>query len=37
MQQYGAKVHYKDLLVGEYFVDLLINDPRIRGGGLWSS
>ena len=26
VQQYGAKVHYKDILVGEYFVDLLIND-----------
>ena len=26
VQQYGAKVHYKDMLVGEYFVDLLIND-----------
>ncbi len=26
VQQYGAKVHYKDNLVGEYFVDLLIND-----------
>ena len=26
LQQYGAKVHYKDILVGEYFVDLLIND-----------
>jgi GxxExxY protein len=25
-QQYGAKVHYKHLLVGEYFVGLLIND-----------
>ena len=25
-QQYGAKVHYKDILAGEYFVDLLIND-----------
>ena len=23
VQQYGAKVHYKDILVGEYFVDLL--------------
>ena len=37
VQQYGAKVHYKDILVGEYFVDLLINDPRLRGGRLWSS
>ena len=37
VQQYGAKVHYKDILVGEYFVDLLINDPRLRGGWLWSS
>ena len=26
VQQYGAKVHYKDVLVGDYFVDLLIND-----------
>jgi GxxExxY protein len=26
VQQYGTKVHYKDILVGEYFVDLLIND-----------
>jgi GxxExxY protein len=26
VQQYGAKVQYKDILVGEYFVDLLIND-----------
>ena len=26
VQQYGAKVHYRDILVGEYFVDLLIND-----------
>jgi GxxExxY protein len=26
VQQYGAKVHYKDRVVGEYFVDLLIND-----------
>ena len=26
VQQYGAKVHYKDILVGEYFVDLLIDD-----------
>jgi GxxExxY protein len=26
VQQYGAKVHYKDMVVGEYFVDLLIND-----------
>ena len=25
-QQHGAKVYYKDILVGEYFVDLLIND-----------
>jgi GxxExxY protein len=30
-QQHGAKVHYKDILPGEYFVDLLINDV------LWSS
>jgi GxxExxY protein len=26
VQQYGVKVHYKKILVGEYFVDLLIND-----------
>ena len=26
VQQYAAKVHYKDILVGEYFVDLLVND-----------
>ena len=26
VQQYGAKVHFKDIVVGEYFVDLLIND-----------
>ena len=26
VQQYGAKVHYKDILIGEYFVDLPIND-----------
>ena len=26
VQQYGAKVHHKDTLVGEYFVGLLIND-----------
>jgi GxxExxY protein len=26
VQQYGAKVHYKGILVGEYFVGLLIND-----------
>ena len=26
VRQYGAKVHYKDILVGEYFVDLMIND-----------
>ena len=25
VHQYRAKVHYKDILVGEYFVDLLIN------------
>jgi len=25
-QQYGAKVHYNDILVGEYFVDLLVNN-----------
>ena len=26
VQQCGVKVHYKDMLVGEYFVDLLIDD-----------
>jgi hypothetical protein len=26
VQQYGAQLHYEDILVGEYFVDLLIND-----------
>jgi hypothetical protein len=26
VQQYGAKVHYRDILAGEYFVDLLIDD-----------
>ena len=26
VQQYSAKVHYKDILVGDYFVDLLVND-----------
>jgi GxxExxY protein len=26
VQQYGAKVHYKDFLVGEYFLDLMIDD-----------
>jgi GxxExxY protein len=26
VQQYGAKVHYKDILAGAYFVDLLIYD-----------
>ena len=26
VQQYGTKVHYKHILVGEYFVDLLVND-----------
>ena len=31
VQQFGAKVHYKDILVGEYFVDLLLNDM------LWSN
>jgi GxxExxY protein len=29
VQQYGAKVHYKDILVGEYFVDLLINEALL--------
>ena len=26
VQQCGAKVYYKGILVGDYFVDLLIND-----------
>jgi GxxExxY protein len=26
VQRYSAKVHYKDILVGDYFVDLLVND-----------
>jgi GxxExxY protein len=26
VQQHAAKVHYKDILVGEYFADLLVND-----------
>ena len=26
VQQYGAKVHYKDFLVGEYFLDLMVDD-----------
>ncbi len=26
VQQSGSKVHYKCVLVGEYFVDLLVND-----------
>jgi GxxExxY protein len=26
VQQYAAGVHYEDILVGEYFVDLLVND-----------
>jgi len=26
VQQCGASVHYKDVLVGEYFVDLLVED-----------
>jgi GxxExxY protein len=32
VQQYGTKVHYKDILAGEYFVDLLLNfgKPRLE-------
>jgi hypothetical protein len=26
VQQYGAKVHYKDIVVGEYSVDLPVDD-----------
>jgi hypothetical protein len=26
VQQYAAGVHCKDILVGEYFADLLVND-----------
>ena len=26
VQQNGAKVHYRDVLVGEYFVDLMVQD-----------
>jgi GxxExxY protein len=26
VQQYAARVQYKDILVGEYFTDLLVND-----------
>ena len=26
VQQYGAKVYYKDILVGDYFADLRVND-----------
>jgi GxxExxY protein len=26
VQQYGAKMYYKDILVGEYFVDLVMYD-----------
>ena len=26
LDEYGAKMHYKDMLVDEYFADLLIND-----------
>jgi GxxExxY protein len=26
VQQYGAKVYYKDIVVGDYFADLLVND-----------
>jgi hypothetical protein len=32
VRQHGAEVHYKDILVGEYFVDLLLNfgKPRLE-------
>ena len=26
IQQMGIKIHYRSVLVGEYFVDLLVND-----------
>jgi GxxExxY protein len=26
VQQYGAKAHYQDNLIGDHFVDLVIND-----------
>ena len=29
VQQYAARVHYKDILVGEYFADLLVNDALL--------
>ena len=32
VQQYGAKVHYKEILVGEYFVDL---PPGHQTRGPW--
>jgi GxxExxY protein len=28
-QQYDAKVHRKNILVGDYFVDLLVNDELL--------
>jgi hypothetical protein len=31
VQQCGAKVHYRDILVGKYLVDLLINDVLLVG------
>jgi GxxExxY protein len=37
VQQYAARMNYKDIFVGEYFADLLVNDPRLREGRLWSN
>ena len=31
VQQFGAKVHYKNILVGEYFVDLMVNNVLLVG------
>src|SRR5665213_25416 len=29
MQQYGARAHYHDVMVGEHFVDLLVEDLHL--------